>query len=195
MTISETMSVISRVGAEALCYGSSQGIVGALASIGMPLEDDYTYELIAYRSDDFAGRPRLVDKASVLKMNEQMWSVTFNNIDPETGEFNYEGELEFSNLSPFDVVVDGTKETWDNDWIMCRTFKNRYDLIVKYPELTDKILGIPPKNQSSVYRLAVFSNDDTDDIPVYEFFHRRTESMPDGRYLLSCHYFVVGWER
>jgi len=115
------------------------------------------------------------------------WNATSGeayDVDPETGEFNYEGEIEFSNLSPFDVVVDGTKETWDNDWIMCRTFKNRYDLMAKYPELKDKILAIPPKNQSSVYRLAVFSNDDTDDIPVYEFFHRRTESMPEGRYLL-----------
>ena len=115
------------------------------------------------------------------------WNATSGDaydVDPDTGEFNYEGEIEFSNLSPFDVVVDGTKETWDNDWIMCRTFKNRYDLMAKYPELADKIKSIPPKNQSTVYRLAVFSNDDTDDIPVYEFFHRRTESMPDGRYLL-----------
>lgn len=115
------------------------------------------------------------------------WNATSGeayDVDPDTGEFNYEGELEFSNLSPFDVVVDGTKETWDNDWIMCRTFKNRYDLMAKYPELADKIRSIPPKNQSTVYRLAVFSNDDTDDIPVYEFYHRRTESMPEGRYLL-----------
>jgi hypothetical protein len=115
------------------------------------------------------------------------WNATAGeayDVDPETGEFSYEGEIEFSNLSPFDVVVDGTKESWDNEWIMCRTFKNRYDLIAKYPELKEKILAIPPKNQSSVYRLAVFSNDDTDDIPVYEFFHRRTEAMPEGRYLL-----------
>lgn len=115
------------------------------------------------------------------------WNATAGeayDVDPETGEFNYEGEIEFSNLSPFDVVVDGTRESWDNDWIMCRTFKNRYDLMAKYPELADKIKAIPPKNQSSVYRLAVFSNDDTDDIAVYEFFHRRTESMPEGRYLL-----------
>lgn len=115
------------------------------------------------------------------------WNATSGeayDIDPETGEFNYEGEIEFSNLSPFDVVVDGTKEAWDNDWVMIRTFKNRFDLMAKYPEMADKIKGLPNKNQSSVYRLAVFSNDDTDDIPVYEFYHKRTEAMPDGRYLL-----------
>ena len=115
------------------------------------------------------------------------WNATAGeayDVDPETGEFMYEGELEFTNLSPFDVVVDGTKETWSNEWVLTRSFQNRYNLIAKYPELTDKLLGVKPKNQSAVYRLAVFSNDDTDDIPVYEFYHKRTEAMPDGRYML-----------
>ena len=53
--------------------------------------------------------------------------------------------------------------------------------MAKYPELAQKIKGIPAKNQSAIYRLAVFSNDDTDDIPVFEFYHRQTESMPEGR--------------
>lgn len=115
------------------------------------------------------------------------WNATAGeafDVDDETGEFNYEGEIEFTNLSPLDVVVDGTKETWDNDWITVRTFKNRFDLIAKYPEFKDKIRGIPPKTQSSTYRLAIFSNDETDDIPVYEFYHKKTECMPDGRYML-----------
>lgn len=115
------------------------------------------------------------------------WNATAGeayDADPETGEMVYEGELEFTNLSPFDVVVDGTKETWNNEWILTRSFQNRYNLIAKYPELKEKLLGAKPKNQSAVYRLAVFSNDDTDDIPVYEFYHKRTEAMPDGRYML-----------
>jgi len=129
--------------------------------------------------------------AGFVKMS---WNATAGDIydmDPDTNEPVREGELEFTTLTPFDVVVDGTKENWDNDWILCRTFKNRYDLMAKYPELADKIRGIPAKSQSSIYRLAVFSNDDTDDIPVYEFFHRQTESMPDGRYLLFLDSNVV----
>ncbi len=115
------------------------------------------------------------------------WNATAGekyDFDEETGEFNYEGEVEFSNLSPFDVVVDGTKENWDNDWILVRSYKNRYDLIAKYPELEDKIKGVPSKNDSSVSKINMWSNDDTDDIPVYEFYHKRTESMPDGRYMI-----------
>lgn len=117
-----------------------------------------------------------------IKLN---WNATAGetfDADPDTGEIAYEGELEFSNLSQFDVVVDGTKEGWNNEWIMTRSFENRFNLIAKYPELAEKIKGIPSKSTSTVYRLGVWSNDDTDDIPVYEFFHKRTEAMPDGRY-------------
>lgn len=115
------------------------------------------------------------------------WNATAGeayDVDPDTGQFVREGELEFSNLSPFDVIVDGTKESWDHDWIMTRTFKNRFNLMAKYPELAEKIKGLPPKSFSGTYRLAVFSNDETDDIPVYEFYHKRTEAMPEGRYML-----------
>lgn len=119
-----------------------------------------------------------------IKLN---WNATAGetfDADPETGEMAYEGELEFTNLSQFDVVTDGTKESWNNEWILTRSFANRFNLMAKYPELADKIMGIPSKSDSSVYRLGIWSNDDTDDIPVYEFFHKRTEAMPDGRYLL-----------
>ncbi len=115
------------------------------------------------------------------------WNATAGegyDVDPDTGEIQYEGDIEFSNLTPLDVVVDGTKESWDYDWVMVRTFKNRFNLAAKYPELSEKIKGLTPKSQSSTYRLSVWSNDDTDDVPVYEFYHKRTEAMPDGRYLL-----------
>lgn len=115
------------------------------------------------------------------------WNATAGetfDADPDTGEIAYEGEIEFSNLSPFDVVVDGTKESWNNEWIMTRSWENRFNLIAKYPELASKIKGIPSKSTSQVYRLGLWSNDDTDDVPVYEFFHKRTEAMPDGRYVL-----------
>lgn len=121
--------------------------------------------------------------AGYIKME---WNATAGEtyeVDPETGEQINEGELEFSNYNPLDVVVDGSKESWDNEWIMVRTFKNRYNLMAKYPELADKIKAMQTKSQSTIYRLAIWTNDDTDDIPVYEFYHKRTEAVPDGRYI------------
>jgi Hom_end-associated Hint/Homing endonuclease len=104
--------------------------------------------------------------------------------DEDSGDILYQGDVKFTNLSPFDVVFDGTKEEWDNSWLMGRTFKNKFDLMAKYPEMADRIAALPSKAANQVYRLAVWSNDDTDDIPVYEFFHKKTEAMPEGRYLL-----------
>ncbi len=115
------------------------------------------------------------------------WNATAGEIyDVEPGSETpvRDGELEFTTLSPLDVIYDGTQERWNNDWMMTRTWINRFDLIAKYPDMADKIMALSPKNQSMVYRLGVWSNDDTDLVAVYEFFHKQTESMPDGRYLL-----------
>jgi hypothetical protein len=102
----------------------------------------------------------------------------------EADGFTYEGDCEFTYLSPFDVVFDGTKESYSNEWLLVRTFKNKYSLMAKYPELADQIYSLSTKSDRSIYRLSLFSNDKTDDVPVYEFFHKRTEAVPNGRYML-----------
>ncbi len=119
-----------------------------------------------------------------IKMEWNSTEGELYDVDDETGKFTYQGDAVFTVISQFDVVVDGTKETWDNEWILTRTFKNKYNLMTKFPELADKIAAIPAKSEVSRYRLNMFSNDETDDIPVFEFYHKRTEAMPDGRYLL-----------
>ena len=115
------------------------------------------------------------------------WNATAGelyDVDEDTGEFNREGDLEFTNLSPFDVVVDGTKEYYNDDWILTRTYKNKYDLIAKYPEFAEKIHALRAKDNTDTYRMRLFSNDVTDDVPLYEFFHKSTEALPEGRYIL-----------
>jgi hypothetical protein len=138
-----------------------------------------------------AAEMAIVMGSGYIKME---WNATAGeayDVDPDTGEFNYEGEVEFSNLSPYDVVFDGTRESWDHDWLLVRTFKNRYDLMAKYPELADKISGIPTKSEKKFNRMATMSNDSTDDVEVYEFYHKRSEALPDGRYILFLDSNVV----
>lgn len=95
-----------------------------------------------------------------------------------------EGDIEFQNISPFDVLFDTNREDRKHDWVISRSFKNRFDLAAKYPELKEKILVLPSKSEVMKHALHSYSYDETDLIPVYEFYHNRTESMPDGRYLL-----------
>jgi len=61
-----------------------RGLVGALAAIGAEFED-YTYELLTYRSKDKWGKPRLINTESVLEFDRLTRGVTFNNIDYESG--------------------------------------------------------------------------------------------------------------
>lgn len=98
----------------------------------------------------------------------------------------YEGDIKFSNLSPFDVVLDLTKESAnDLDWILVRSYKNKYDLAAKYPEFKEKIEGLETK--ADIERFSFGINDmlgETDDVPVWEFYHKKTEVLPQGRFLL-----------
>ncbi len=99
----------------------------------------------------------------------------------------YEGDIEFTTLSPFDVIMDGSKEGNNHDWYLVRTFKNKYDLAAKYPELADKIIGLASKSDYQKYNIGLHNlTEETDDVPVYEFYHKKTDAMPNGRYMLFC---------
>lgn len=115
------------------------------------------------------------------------WNATRGEVyefNEELGIDIREGDIEFTNLSPFDVVFDTNRNDNKHDWVVSRSFRNRFDIAAKYPELENEILSLPTKNKLNVYSLSALHYDDTELIPVYEFYHKRTESMPDGRYLL-----------
>lgn len=84
VTMDEALKLVRKYEAEALGFGKGYGIVGALAAIGETLEDDHTYEVIAYRTLENRGLPRQIDSDSVMEMDRKMASLTFNNVDPET---------------------------------------------------------------------------------------------------------------
>lgn len=117
-------------------------------------------------------------------------------INPETGEEEsigkdypiYQGDAEFTVLSPFDVVFDTTKENSKMDWQLCRSFKNKFDIAEKFAaedvSLYDDITGVRTKSEQAQYRISLTPFDETCDVPIYEFFHRPTESLPQGRYVL-----------
>lgn len=130
---------------------------------------------------------------------------TEDSTDPETGEVTsaqkmgpdgqpiekskgfpiYEGDVMFSTVSPFDIVFDSTKEdTSQLDWVLVRTWKNRFDLAAKYPEYAEEILRQQTKSDLERYNFNGSFYETTEDIALYEFYHKKTEAMPDGRYLL-----------
>ncbi len=98
----------------------------------------------------------------------------------------YEGDLKYGAFHPLDVPRDFMKSNATSDsWKVVRTYMNKWDLCEKYPEYREKILHLaddqaPWMEFSYLSKLAFNS----DDIPVWNFFHERTPSVPDGRYSL-----------
>jgi tRNA(Ile2)-agmatinylcytidine synthase len=85
VTVKEALALIKKLGAETLGFNSCRGIIGSLAAIGETLDDDYTYELIAYREPQNWGLKRKVDEDSIFEMDKELLPYTFNNVDKETG--------------------------------------------------------------------------------------------------------------
>jgi hypothetical protein len=101
----------------------------------------------------------------------------------ETPIKEYEGDLEYEVVSPLDIILDLSQEGRDHDWIICRSYKNRYDLIAKYPDLEDEIMAIESKSRIDGVGVSSSITDETDLIPVFEFYHKRTSAITNGRYI------------
>jgi len=80
----DALKLIRKFRAEAVGFKTGRGIIGSLAAIGETLEEDHTYEIIAYRTPENRGTKRKIEASSVKEMDEETSPFTFNNIDPET---------------------------------------------------------------------------------------------------------------
>ena len=83
ISVTEAARTLRDAGGSAVSYGNRMGLVGALAAVGQTLEEDHTYELIAYRYRRNLGKPRLVDHDSVIRMDRLTSPNTFNSYDSE----------------------------------------------------------------------------------------------------------------
>ncbi|WP_455142923.1 TiaS agmantine-binding domain-containing protein [Candidatus Hodarchaeum mangrovi] len=63
-----------------------RGLIGASAAIGSTLDQDYTFELIAYRiKDNWGDKKRLIDKKTVFTADREE-PLTISNIDNDHGD-------------------------------------------------------------------------------------------------------------
>lgn len=90
------------------------------------------------------------------------------------------GDLRFSNISAWDVLRDPNKKSWEElDWVIVRVWRNKYDLAMRYPEQAQEILRTEPDLDSKKRRSS--NGWDSDDIPVYQFYHKPCALLPFGR--------------
>ena len=93
------------------------------------------------------------------------------------------GDWEFENLTCLDIIRDVDCLSYDAlQWVIVRRFQNKWDLIAQYPQFQDQIIraswALTDKRNSKFGYSAV---NHRDLVPTFEFFHDKTQAVPDGR--------------
>ena len=124
------------------------------------------------------------------------WDTTLGevySVDPETSQVIREGDIDYKNFLPMQVVRDFTKDSPNSDdWYILITRENRYTLMAKFPELADRIEALPSYlDYEKQLKFNSQIQDDTDDVAVYQFYHKATAAVTDGRVVHFCGSEVV----
>lgn len=131
------------------------------------------------------------------------WDGRLGNVvaSPEGGEVR-EGDIAVSLILPVDVARDEAAGSFEeSNWVVVRNWKNRYDIAAQFgledagdseqSDIVRTILGQQTRDTYTSGRLNTLSfpqfgspvGTECDIIAVYEFFHKRTASVPNGRYV------------
>lgn len=108
-------------------------------------------------------------------------------VDPETGRVIYSGDNEIINLTSFDVMTDmAIEDFYKQYYAVARVKKNRWDLIAQHPHLEQELRAVPAIMKQSDYGALWHHHYTEDMVFVYEFFHRSSPALPDGRMTVFC---------
>jgi hypothetical protein len=160
------------------------------AQLGTGLLDYYLREMRLEKHIATAVETALVLGAGYIQIG---WDTSKGQIveeDEETGLVVREGDLTFTTLSPFEVIFDLNKKSDDHDWMISIDFKNRFDLIAKFPEFEHEIEGLPGKDKLEG-SLVINQETSSDEIPIFTFYHKPTDTLPHGRQVVFLSSDVV----
>lgn len=100
------------------------------------------------------------------------------------GKLMREGDLEYRVVLPIDCVRDHTRRSSDgHQWFCIKSYRSRWDLMAKFPDLADKIRGLPSASEEDNQRRidSRYKEDESDLVVYWEFLHEKTDVVPDGR--------------
>lgn len=115
------------------------------------------------------------------------WDATDGKVYGQTpsGAPAYQGDIKYSNFNPLNAIRDFTNETPNQDeWIILREAKNKYNLAAKFPDLADDILNdsVDLLEYAATTTLQAIGLDNSDNIFLYTLLHKPTPALPNGRY-------------
>lgn len=102
----------------------------------------------------------------------------------------YKGAPKFIPFSPYDVVLDPTKDNYSQqNWVVTREIVNRWDLMALYPEMAKDIEFLPKID--TLQNFLPFWQTDNDSVWLFKAYHKPTPALPKGRYTIFCESDVV----
>ena len=105
----------------------------------------------------------------------------------DSDNFEFEGDLHVYSPTAWDIFYDLGVPDWERQsYVIVREYHNRWDLVARYPEHKAAILAAQnfPDSYDDTNRPLLLENEiyqESDNIEVFSFFHKRTESIPEGR--------------
>lgn len=132
----------------------------------------------------------------VNKLDENGNPIITYEKDPETGEeipiqeteqvIKRQGDVTYSVHSPDNVIRDfGARSYADCEWVVIRHKRNKYNLIALFPEFEQEILAAKMnRTRDEIVIPYALEGSDSDFTYVYEFFHKDTDAVQGGRYIL-----------
>ncbi|MGQ4833275.1 MAG: TiaS agmantine-binding domain-containing protein [Candidatus Asgardarchaeia archaeon] len=125
VNLDDAKKLIKKYNMETYTIKEGRGIIGGIASIGADLTQDYTFELLAYRSLERKDKERKIDEFSVKIMDTLFNDVTFNNYD-----YNSKRLL----IAPHgpDPVIYGIRGEWPFDVYLASRSIQLYESVERW---------------------------------------------------------------
>lgn len=100
-------------------------------------------------------------------------------VDPEDDSPVMTGDIEYRTYSTLDVARDVRKEG-KQDWVILTSYENKYELAARFQEHESHILDIDVAGKSNRTYISSYTVNNTDMIPLYTFYHRKSAAVPEG---------------
>jgi hypothetical protein len=109
----------------------------------------------------------------------------------ETGRIQKAGDVRFQTLHPIDLIRDPSLSEYDDaSWVCARVWRNRFDMMARYPDVAKDISGVDGRRADSEDKRPRLSDvsmrnpqdgPEPDEVAVYYWYHKKTDALPQGR--------------
>jgi len=112
-------------------------------------------------------------------------------VNDTNGKPLFTGDIDVQIKSPFDIYFDTSANNWEEvDWVIVKQKHNKHTIASQYKKFASELEGIIDQFYNEDMEEA---NEDT--ITVYEFYHKPTPALPNGRLLVFVNSEIILFDK